>query len=75
MMPLSYRCKFRLVPTYSSVFIYMIPVENAVLVRNIHTSMKSDHILCQYRVKEVQGFVPVRDEWPSSLWQVVHVCQ
>ena len=36
-----------------------------VPVRNIRTSMKSDHILFRYHVKEVQGFVPVGDEWPS----------
>ena len=38
-----------------------------VPVRNIRTSMKSDHILFRYHVKEVQGFVPVGDEWPSWL--------
>ena len=29
------------------------------------SGMKSDHILYRYHVKEVRGFVPVRDEWPS----------
>ena len=40
-----------------------IPV--LVPVRNVRTGVRFDHILYRYHVKEIQGFVPVRDEWPS----------
>ena len=68
----SFRCPLSLV--------YMIAVRNDLPVRvirpgRVHSGsrsstqssygMKSDHILYRYHVKEVRGFVPVRDKWPS----------
>ena len=67
---LSFRYEFIPVPlSCSSVFVYMIPVQNVIPVqvhsgsRTGRTGKKSDHILYRYHVKEVRGFVPVRDEW------------
>ena len=69
----SFRYEFIPVPTCSSVFVYMIQLRNVIPVRVIpvrvhsgsRTGMRFDHILYRYHVKEVRGFVPVRDEWLS----------
>ena len=54
----SFRYEFIPVPTCSSIFVYMTPVRNFI-------GMRFDHILYRYHVKEVRGFVTVRDEWLS----------
>ena len=77
MIPVRVSCRYDFipVPTCSSVFVYMMsdryesyryeftPV--LVPVRNVRTGMRFDHILYRYHVKEVRGFVPIRDEWLS----------
>ena len=62
---MSYRCE--------SYWYEFIPV--LIPVRNVRTGMRFDHILYWYHVKEIQGFVPVRDEWLSWLGGVAHACR
>ena len=82
---LSFRFEFTPVPSWGSVFVYMVPVQNLIPERvipvRVHPgsctgakfSLRNENAF-RYHVNAVRLFVPAWNHSPGSLERVAHAC-